>query len=208
MGSIPVAATNDVMRVLAHDLRQPLGTIESIAYYLTLIVPEDDKVHEQLHRIRDLVEQSNWMLTSVQLLSDPVPPADGFADVSEVAAAIDFSALDLQCDDPLPPVSADAALVRALLENLAVLFRQFPGRSLLRIYPLSGGIRFDFSSRAACAGEASLGPGSSLSLQGVRRIAEALGGSLETTLDSTLDASIEGTTGTRARLWLPQVVLT
>lgn len=40
MADAAPAPSDDLMRVLAHELRQPLSTIESIAYYLTLILPE------------------------------------------------------------------------------------------------------------------------------------------------------------------------
>jgi nitrogen-specific signal transduction histidine kinase len=75
--------TEEVLGSLAHELRQPLSTIEAIAYYLSMIVPpEDAKIQPQLARIRELVEQSNLILTSALGLgpapaaaSQPVAPA-------------------------------------------------------------------------------------------------------------------------------------
>ena len=52
------------MATLAHELRQPLSSIESIAYHLSLVLPQaDEKVQGSLERIRQLVEQSNEILT-------------------------------------------------------------------------------------------------------------------------------------------------
>lgn len=46
---------------LAHELRQPLGVIESLAYYLEL-VSVDDRAATHLRRIRAMVEQANGIL--------------------------------------------------------------------------------------------------------------------------------------------------
>jgi len=52
------------MATLAHDLRQPLSNIETIAYHLSLVLPRDNEaVQGSLARIRQLVEQSNGILT-------------------------------------------------------------------------------------------------------------------------------------------------
>lgn len=52
------------MATLAHELRQPLSNIECIAYHLSLVLPQNDEaVQRSLTRIRQLVEQSNGILT-------------------------------------------------------------------------------------------------------------------------------------------------
>ena len=57
------ADATDTLRSIAHELRQPLSTIESIAYYLSLVLPRDGgRVHEQLTQVQRLVEQSNWII--------------------------------------------------------------------------------------------------------------------------------------------------
>jgi signal transduction histidine kinase len=67
--------TDEVLGTLAHELRQPLSTIEAIAYYLSMILPPDDaKIQPQLARIRELVEQSNLILSDALGLS-PAPAA-------------------------------------------------------------------------------------------------------------------------------------
>ncbi len=60
-----VSVPLEVLGTVAHDLRQPLSNIETIAYYLTLILPQgDQKIQEQLTRIRELVRESNDILSS------------------------------------------------------------------------------------------------------------------------------------------------
>ncbi len=68
-------ATDEVLGTLAHELRQPLSNIEAIAYYLSMILPPGDQnIQAQLGRIRELVEQSNSILSSA-LGFAPAPAA-------------------------------------------------------------------------------------------------------------------------------------
>ena len=66
-------ATAEMLGTLAHELRQPLSNIEAIAYYLGMILPSDDaNIQMQLTRIRELVEQSNAILSNALSLK-PAP---------------------------------------------------------------------------------------------------------------------------------------
>jgi signal transduction histidine kinase len=59
------ATAPDVLGTMAHELRQPLSNIEAIAYYLTLVLPKDDpKIQDQLERIRELVQETNDILSN------------------------------------------------------------------------------------------------------------------------------------------------
>ena len=71
----------DVLATMAHDLRQPLSNIETIAYYLSMILPAGDaKIQAHLARIRELVEESNDILSrSVRTTGDPAK-AEGSGD--------------------------------------------------------------------------------------------------------------------------------
>jgi signal transduction histidine kinase len=60
-----VTAPIDVLGSVAHELRQPLSNIEAIAYYLTLVLPKGDrKIQEQVERIRELVQQTNEIISN------------------------------------------------------------------------------------------------------------------------------------------------
>ena len=49
---------------LAHDLRQPLSSIEAIAYYLELrLSPEQAELREYVVKLQVLVEETNRMLS-------------------------------------------------------------------------------------------------------------------------------------------------
>jgi signal transduction histidine kinase len=55
------------LQQLTHDLRQPLSVIESSAYYLEMILSEDDTVvRTHLQRIREQVEMASRLLNECQ----------------------------------------------------------------------------------------------------------------------------------------------
>jgi signal transduction histidine kinase len=195
----------NVLHAMAHELRQPLSTIESLAYYLSLALPENDKHREQLTRIQQLVEQSNWILSNGVGLSDPRPAEPETIDIEELITQT-ISKRPPLLDAPVEFALGDVRLVRldpgygrALIENILSLFRQIATEAHpLRLETRSGahGIEIDFSTAAPGSRSiASLPPGSALSLDCARRIAQMHGGSL--------DHSIDPATGIRVRVMLP-----
>jgi hypothetical protein len=55
-------AADEICR-LVHDLRQPLSTIEAIAYYLEITLPADQvEARRYLSRLRQTVEESNSIM--------------------------------------------------------------------------------------------------------------------------------------------------
>jgi signal transduction histidine kinase len=69
-------AITQALGTVAHELRQPLSNIEAIAYYLSMILPRGDaKIQLQLARIRELVEQSDLILSNA--LGLETAPASG-----------------------------------------------------------------------------------------------------------------------------------
>jgi signal transduction histidine kinase len=186
VGSVPV------LRVIAHELRQPLSTIEAIAYYLSLVLPRegDGKIHEQLDRLQQLVEQSNWILSNSLLLSEPLASSPEQVDLGELImqtlAARPLSIdppLGVDADSDLPLIRADPGLARALIENIFTLFRQHSSAAhpvSLRTSPHGGGVLLEMStSMPGIQSESLLGPGAALSLQSARTIVAAHGGSLQ-----------------------------
>lgn len=193
----PVVASASVLHAIAHELRQPLSTIESIAYYLALVLPrEDEKIQEQISRLQKLVEQSNWILTSGLQLTDPSPVAPEPTDLEELItqtvssrpAGID-QPLQLELAGDLPLVRLDPGLARALIENLLMLFRQLATDDHPVVLRTSGcmgrGVMLEMETAATgYRSENALVPGATLSLDGARRIVEAHGGSLESHVDA------------------------
>jgi signal transduction histidine kinase len=84
-----VTAPVDILGTVAHELRQPLSNIEAIAYYLTLVLPKGDrKIQEQVERIRELVQQTN------EILSNSVRQADCARNSSPVESPLDSRSAD------------------------------------------------------------------------------------------------------------------
>jgi signal transduction histidine kinase len=169
------------LRDLAHELRQPLSTIEAIAYYLTLVLPRDDeKTHEQLDRLQRLVEQSNWILSNSLHLSEMATPAPERIDLEEMIAelAASHSVLRLELGGDCL-VHADPGLLRVLMDNLVTLFRQIAcddHPAILRTSARDGRVVLEIET--AAPGFRSIA-GGSLSLACARSMVEAHGGSME-----------------------------
>src|SRR6476661_8847815 len=109
------------LETIAHELRQPLSAIESIAYYLSLVLPRDGgPAREQAGRLQGLVEQSNWILTSALQLADAAPLAPQLVNLEDlVAQAVgEGSTIQVELAGGLPLVRLDPGRGRALLQNL------------------------------------------------------------------------------------------
>ena len=195
------------MRTIAHEIRQPLGAIESIAYYLSMVLPEADGKHrEQLTRIQQLVEQSNWILSNALGFLDERAAAPQTIDLEELITQA-ISARPVSLDLPvecnfahdLPLVRLDPGFGRALVENLLGLFRQLAAethRVSIRTRATENGVELEvFSAAPGYRSIASLPPGSALSLDSARRIAILHGGSCTLAIDPS--------SGIRVRVMLP-----
>lgn len=204
--STPAHAQQNVLRALAHEIRQPLSAIESIAYYLSLTLPNNDKDREQVARIQQLVEQSNWIVTNGLGIADPRRAEPETIDLEELItqtiagrpASLDPPVrCDLAADVPL--VRVDPGYGRALIENLLGLFRQlatnaYPVR--LRTSTIAAGVEIEISTATpGYRAVSSLPPGSALSLDYARRIVDLHGGDFS--------YSIDPASGIRVRVMLP-----
>jgi len=195
-------ASAEVFGQVAHELRQPLSNIESIAYYLTLVLPRTDaKVQEQLTRIRQLVEQSNWILSSGERLAASTPPAPQPLDFEElITEAVSGSStrrnLRLELAGSLPLIHLDPRQGRELAETLLMLIR--PAATETNPAVLStrasgaGGVVLEILTSPS---EGGLGAGSELSIESARQIVHAHGG--------TLECGADPATGIRVRVMLP-----
>ena len=157
-------STRDVMHSIAHELRQPLSAMESTAYYLSLVLPRtDERAHAQVGRLRQMVEQFNWILSCGLQLTDDRPPLPERVDLEEfitqaVARVVPSNSprpvLDLAGD--LPPVFLDPGRGRALINNLLALFQQAAeGQHRLHIRTERDGAGVGLTLSAAVPGVAS-----------------------------------------------------
>ena len=193
--SLPAAV---VLETIAHELRQPLSAIESIAYYLSLVLPRDGgPAREQAARLQQLVEQSNWILTCALQLADQTPLAPQLVNLEELVtrAAGEDSAVRLELAGGLPLVRLDPGRGRALLENLLLLFRQVGSDShpvRIRTARSDGGVLLALATAVpGYRSEAGLGPGCGLSIESARRVIEAHGGTFRIHVDAVSGVGVE-----------------
>lgn len=197
--SAKVQQSHRVLQNIVHELRQPLSAIESIAYYLELILPRGDaRAREHASRLQELVQQSNWILTCGLQLADPTPLELMPTDLGEmISAAVGRRAvqgepeplLDLDGDAPL--LALDPGRTCTLIDNLFTLFAQWSSD----LHPVSlrtAGTTVELSTSAPGYGsEASLGPGCALALLAARAAVEAHGGGLTITVDAVAGIRIK-----------------
>lgn len=123
-GSLP-----DVVRHLVHEMRQPLSGIESLTYYLGLVLGEDDELSAHCDRLRRLVHQANWSLEDASFaicgLSRPLDLVDlnaALRDLAEERAGHSDQPLPLELGEDLPPVPMPRGTGARLLEHLLAVF--------------------------------------------------------------------------------------
>lgn len=191
------------LQTIAHELRQPLSAIESIAYYLSLALPRDSRpARKQARRLQHLVEQSNWILTCALQLADNAPFAPQPLNLEELiiqtvntCTAQGEPRILLELAGGLRLVSLDPGRGRVLIENLLTLFRQLASD----LHPVrvttaagEGGVSFGIACTVpGYRSEASLGPGCSLSVQSARRVLEGHGGALDIHVDAVSGVSLK-----------------
>jgi signal transduction histidine kinase len=206
IGRAEEVVATDVLRDVVHELRQPLSTIESLAFYLAMVLPPaDERLRNQIAHIRQLVEQSNWILTSGLGLAwrdrhcTPVEldAEELITRAASASAASERMSVRLSLAGGLPHVKLDAAQGQELAEALLMLARQLAARGEVSLSSSSrreGGVEL----KVEAPGQVSLsgfGPGAMLGLENARRIAERHGGTL------LLEALPE--TGIRLSVMLP-----
>jgi signal transduction histidine kinase len=194
-----------VIRHLAHEMRQPLSALESLAYYLDIILPQSEqKARLQIEKIQQLVSQANWIMDdAVHYLgaaaSNPVPvPIDEL--VTQLIAERGFGrSLRLHLD--LSPDSCVALVDRAqghhLLRNIVAFLRHAADPDapvLLTTRPKGDFVEIDVRTRAASIPitelddlfepfRGHLAAGAGLSLACAKQITAAHQGRIEASLD-------------------------
>ena len=204
----------DTVRLLSHELRQPLSAIESIAYYLQLVLPHDDsQVRQQLDKLPSLVEQIDWILNDALHFFRILPSDPQILDLHElVTDAVAEKAGDepphfeLDFPDGEALVSLDWAQGRHLLRSLISLLRRLdhvPGRISIRTRVSEGRVDLEFFlpgvqynaeqlQRMFEPFQAGSPAGSGLTLATARRIMEAHGGRISVKSETGLGTSLTG----------------
>jgi two-component system, NtrC family, sensor histidine kinase HydH len=110
---------------IGHDLRNPLGVIETSLYILRGRVGPDERVAKHLDRIAEQLQIANGIITNLldmirsrPLAKEPVRLADVVKGVADSLKRPPGVALALDGVEALPPVDGDAVQLRQVLTNL------------------------------------------------------------------------------------------
>jgi len=197
----PVYEPASVVRHIAHELRQPLSTIESIAFYLEMVLPRTEgKARRQLAKLQQEVHQINWILSDAIHFLRAAPLNLHLMDLSEVVSrclsewnSTQSTGVSLRLAEDLPLIQLDLEQIQHLLRNIVAFFTRIaePERPImLRTFVQDGRVALEVNANAPHCTEADTQPlfepfdshlpgGSGLGLASVRRIAEAHGASLD-----------------------------
>jgi len=185
---------------IAHQLRQPLSTIEAIAYYLSMTLPPtESKAVGQLEKMQLLVQEANVILSDAVQYFRAAPPHPARVDLNGlVAVAVsemqpwEGRPLHLACGEDPIPVEVDAAQAVHMVHNLLGYFRRIsPGAEPVELATSATEFEAGLTIRLTAFDGADdelesllelehphLGSGSGLAMASVRRIIDANGGSI------------------------------
>lgn len=212
-----LATIGQLAASVGHELRNPLGIIESSLYLLRNrvadLAAEDPKVEKHLGRIATQVRVCNSTITQLLELARSRPPARSWRNLQQlVEIAIEYAPLGpesrVEVDVPEDfQVLADSDQLRQVLINLfhnsvqartdvtiRVIARAVPGGHEIDVSDDGPGIPADISSRVFDALFTTRAKGTGLGLSLCRRILEAHRGEIQL---------VPSATGTLFRLWLP-----
>jgi signal transduction histidine kinase len=153
-------ARDDVLAVVAHDLRNPLNTVTmAVSLMLETTPPERVEERRQVEIVRRAADRMNRMIQDLldvkrmesgRLTTDlrPEMPAtliNDMIDMLRPLAAGSTIRLEADIEDDLPPVLADAARIQQVLSNLvgnAVKFTPRSGRITVCAERIDREVRF------------------------------------------------------------------
>jgi signal transduction histidine kinase len=120
-----LATFGQLIGSIGHELRNPLGVIESSLYIIGQRAGEDERLNKHVGRIGEQLRVANGIITALldmirdrPLVREPVSLAATLASVLAAVAPPPTLRVTLEGLDGLPPVHADAAQMRTVLINL------------------------------------------------------------------------------------------
>ncbi len=124
--------SQELVSLLAHELRQPLSTMESLACYLEIVLPPGEiKARMQVSKMQELLRQTNWILSdAVHFLhaanKHPVL-MDWNETIMEIVSeggAAPGETIEFVLDDSIPPIPFDLDQARHLAIGLYIFLRK------------------------------------------------------------------------------------
>jgi len=120
-----------LLRHLAHELRQPLSGIESIAFYLDMVLGETEPALQQhCERLRRMVQQAHWLLEDTTLAVRLAPAPCGAVDLPALLqhlgaelALHEERNLELRFATAVARASLPVDLARQFFDHLLAFYR-------------------------------------------------------------------------------------
>lgn len=190
-----------VVSYLAHELREPLSTLESLAYYLEIILPPVEiKARQQIDKIQSLVQQANGILNDAVHFAQASTSRPSVVAIDQlitqtVADRDRSKGLNLHLEIPPEPcqVRLDPSQAQHLICSVLNLFRHVaqPGTP---VHIVTANVRDQVELRVSCVSDSvrpaqfqrmfqpfnrELPAGTGLSLASVQRIIDVHQGELE-----------------------------
>lgn len=188
LNSNPSPHLRDVMRHLIHELRQPLSGVESMAYYLGMVLGEDEELSGHCDRLRRLVHQANWILEDGSFAACCQPRPFEHVDfnsmlesLADTHAGHDDRPLRLELEPGAPKVQLPPGTAARLLEHVLAIWVDL---TTVETMPLFSTARVGDGLRLTAEGAVREGVMDELlklvdppaQTGGLRRFVEALGG--------------------------------
>ncbi len=204
-----------IMQHLAHELRQPMSTIESIAYYLSIVIPrEDSRFSAQLQRLQEQIQQINGILDDTIYYLGASPRYPRPIDLNDlVRRCVDrvpgAAPVRMRLAERLPAVHLDREQARHFLRSVISVFRRLSeGGGPVTVSTSATGaiVQLEIHAAGTAPGLAepehlcepfapALPPSEGLSMASAKRIAEAHG--------AVMDFEPDGTGGLRLTVTFP-----
>lgn len=160
--TLTIDAREQVLKVVAHELRNPLNTVFMCTDLLLEEPLSDEQRTKQLRRVKaagksmnrlaqDLLDVAKLEAGRVAISARQLEVGPFLRDAHESLAPLAAEksiSLDLDIAEALPHVTADAGRIQQVLSNLvvnAIKFTPKEGRIVIRATPSPGGVRFSVS---------------------------------------------------------------
>ncbi len=135
MESLPGRSSLEVLRDLAHDLRGPLGGIDSLSYYLEMISDQSDpRIGGHFAQLRRFIQQASWILDDATSFLDcasqpreEVCVNSVLSDLAEKWAGEDNRQLQLVLQPSLPAAGLPLGKTQFAFDHLFAFIHHIAG---------------------------------------------------------------------------------
>lgn len=155
--AVPQPTSKEALLHLAHELRQPLSALESIAYYLQLTHAGGSSVSPHVDRVQHLVDHANWVLSDMLNILQASTPAPAVVETAELVRDVleegwltEGLAIKHQ-EEELPQVFFDCEQLRHLFRTVLYFLRAVIGQPrevAMTFAQRAGSLRVEFLAMA------------------------------------------------------------